>query len=454
MTIHRIEYLILSSVIQHHENLRNLASDWRLSHTEVVVAADRLFQKGYIKARFRTEDEKFIEDITLNRSQIQTHLDGKFNTFYYLTPEGGACWESLAHPNWNNYQQWYLGSETKETGLFESRITCCSRQIIEKTINLSQYLQSQTILLETCVWEEIECWKVMYWKTLPKACKVTYQYRHFEWSISPNTPQEWIDKDRQANQWYSKILHWYTKPELDTNPSNLFGDAQLNFYARFAETANPKVEYLILKFAVINKDELRSVAYSENLSHAETAFAADSLFQRGDIKARVFADEDDTEGTSDVVLTRAGIQDHLDGRLLACYYLTPQGGARWEAMAHPDWSKFFSLKFYEPFPYEEQILGTQQQIMEQLLVLERFIFDRQHIQGKEVWDVLEPWQATYWKTLPRGYQVRCESQPNVSDNSELDYLKEGAPPELVEEYEQAMQCYEDMKKWYTDPSFD
>ncbi|WP_333151902.1 hypothetical protein [Microcoleus sp. B9-D4] len=434
-----------------------MASDFRLSHAELVVAADRLFQKGYILAGFRTEDEKIIEDITLNSSQIQAHLDGKLNTFYYLTPQGGARWESLTHPNWNHYEQWCMGSRPdKITGLIKSEITCCSRQIIEKLINFSEHLHSQTIISETCVWEEIYSWKATYWKTLPKAYKVTYQYRHFEWCISPNTPQEWIDKDRQARQWWhSEILQWYTKPELDTNPSSLFGDVELSSYATLAETPNPKVEYFILEFAIIdNYYGLRRVGYSMHLSHAETALAADSLFQRGEIKAKVFADEDDTEGTSNVILTRAGIQDHLDGRLLASYYLTPQGGARWEAMAHPDWNKFFILKFYEAFPYEEQILGTQRQIIEQLLGLERFIFDRQHIRGKEVWDVLEPWQATYWKTLPRGYHVRCESQPNASDDSDLDYLKEGAPPELVEEYEQAMQRYEKIKKWYTNPSFD
>ncbi|MEG4214073.1 hypothetical protein QUA27_01385 [Microcoleus sp. Pol14C6] len=456
MTIHRIEYLILSSVIEHYESLKNVASDWRLSHAEVAVAAERLFQKGYILAGFCTEDDKLIEGITLNRSQIQAHLDGKLNALYYLTPQGGARWESLTHPNWNHYRQWYMGSRRDEiTGLIKSEITCCSRQIIEKIINLSEHLESQTILLETCVWEKIECWEATYWKTLPKAYKVTYQYRHFEWCINSNTPQEWIDKDRQARQWNSEILHWYTEPELDTNPSSLFGDEYLNSYPALAQTPNPKIEYLILEFAVIdNYYGLRRVAYSMHLSHAETALAADSLFQRGDIKAKVFADEDDTEGTSNVILTRAGIQDHLDGRLLVSYYLTPQGGARWEAMADPDWNKFFILKFFEPFPYEEQILGTQRQIIEQLLGLERFIFDRQHIRGKEVWDILEPWQATYWKTLPRGYRVRCESQPNASDDSDLDYLKQGAPPELVEEYEQAMQRYENMNKWYTDPSFD
>ena len=32
-----------------------------------------------------------------------------------------------------------------------------------------------------------------------------------------------------------------------------------------------------------------------------------------------------------------------------------------------------------------------------------------------VWEELTPWQATYWKTLPHGYQVsfQCEEPPNL-----------------------------------------
>nr|WP_216670412.1 hypothetical protein [Microcoleus asticus] len=337
--------MILSSVIEHSETLKNVASDFRLSHAEVVVAADRLFQKGYILAGFRTEDGEFIKYLTLDRAQIQAHLDGKFTTFYYLTPQGRALWETLSHPD--------------------------------------------------------------------------------------------------------------TELELDTNPSNLFGDEDLNYYATLAKTLNPKVEYLILEFAVIfSYYGLRNVAYSMHLSHAETALAADSLFQRGDIKATVFADEYDdyhTDGNSDVILTRAGIQDHLDGRLLASYYLTPQGGARWEAMAHPDWNKFSIVNFLGQFPYEEGFLGTQREIIEQLLALDRLLFMYKHIPGSEKWNVLEPWEATYWKTLPRGYYVSCEFQHSDFFTWKLD---DNTPAEIVEEYKQASQWYENVKKWYTDPSFD
>jgi hypothetical protein len=453
MTIHRIEYLILFSVLKDTEIFINVASDFRLSHFEVAVAADRLFQKGYIKAGFRTEDGEFIEDIILNRSQIQAHLDGKSKTFYYLTPEGGALWEALSHADWNKYFGGY-SSRTIDInqGLYQSVIISQNKELIEELLSLAENLYDRTIIDGTKVWEDIEFWTPTYWKTLPKAYKVTYQYQCFESCINLNIPQECIAQDRPANRWYPEMLDWYTEPNLDTNPSNLFGDEELNSYAKLAETPNPKVEYLILKFAVIcNEETLRSVAYSKHLSHAETALAADSLFQKGDIKATVFADEDDTEGTSDVVLTMAGIQDYLDGRLRASYYLTAQGGARWEAMAHPDWDKFFIVNFLSIFPYEEGIIGTERKIIEQLLAVDRLILIHEHIPGTENWNVLEPFQATYWKTLPRGYHVSCEHKSSDFCPWKLD---DNTPVEIVEEYKQASEWYENVKKWYTDPSFD
>ncbi|CBN53848.1 MULTISPECIES: hypothetical protein [Kamptonema] len=453
MTINRVEYLIILSALTETEIFINVASDWRLSHAEVVSAANRLFQSGDILAAFSLENGENIRGVALTISQIWASLNGKLNAFYYLTSQGGARWEGLTGANWNHYHKWCLGYQHDEiTGLFRSEIICCSQQIIQEIINYCEYLENQILISETCFWEDIGFWKATYWKTLPKAYKVTYQHRYFELCIDSNTPQEWIDKERQAKQWYSEISHWYTEPELDTNASNLFGDEDINSYATLPENLNSKVEYLILDFAVIfNYYGLRNVAYSNHLSHAETALAANSLFQRGDIKARVFADEHDTEGTSNVVLTMAGIQDHLDERFNATYYLTPQGGARWEAMAHPDWNKFFIVNFLGQFPYEEGFFCTQREILEQLLALERLIFMYEHIPGTEKWNVLEPWEATYWKTLPRGYHVSCEFQPN---DSSLDYQKEGASPELIEEYQQARQWYENMKKWYTDPYFD
>ena len=453
MSLHKIEYLILCSAIKNYETLQNVALDWRLSHTEVAIAAEHLFQKGYIKARFPTEDLGGVQDLSLTRSEIQAHLDGQLNAFYYLTPQGGACWEALSHPDWNKYFGGYLARGIDiEKNLQQSEIICQDRQLIEHLLTITEHIFDLTIIADTEVWENIEYWKATYWKTLPKAYRVRYQYQNFAWCIDSSTPQEWIEKDRQAKQWYSEILHWYTEPELDTNPSNLFGDVAPISYAALAETLNQEIEYLLLKCAVVfNDNGLINIASSEHLSHAETALAADSLFQKGDIKARVFADEYDAEGTPDVVFTMAGIQDHLDGRLRASYYLTPQGGARWEAMAHPDWDKFFIVNFLSNFPYEEGILGTQREIIEQLLAVDRLILIHEHIPRTEKWNLLEPFQATYWKTLPRGYHVSCEHKSSDFCPWELD---NNTPAEIMEDYQRASQWYENLQKWYTDPTFE
>ncbi|HAZ43749.1 MAG TPA: hypothetical protein DDW76_27645 [Cyanobacteria bacterium UBA11369] len=150
---------------------------------------------------------------------------------------------------------------------------------------------------------------------------------------------EWLsmlEKERQGKD--QKDCQSENEPELDLNSSIFFDDTTPKYYTIAAETPNPQVEYSILEMAAIYiYYSLLSVAYSQHLSHAETAHAAHALFERGDIRVRIFADEYDLEGTPDVSLTMAGIQDYLSGRIKAFYYLTPQGRARWETLSHlPD----------------------------------------------------------------------------------------------------------------------
>ncbi|NEP08276.1 MAG: hypothetical protein F6K34_28035, partial [Okeania sp. SIO4D6] len=56
MTIHKVEYLLLFSVLKDGEFLKNVASDWRLCHTEVAAASDRLFQNGDILVLLTTKE--------------------------------------------------------------------------------------------------------------------------------------------------------------------------------------------------------------------------------------------------------------------------------------------------------------------------------------------------------------------------------------------------------------
>ena len=447
--MNEIEYIILYAVLEYYETLKNVAGDWQLPHDELAIAANRLFKNGYILALFPTEKGVNVEDVILNMSQIQAHLNGKLPAFYYLTPQGGAKWESVSNPNWNRFYRGRFSSEHDiETGLSEAEVISCSPELIENHLRVSGYLDGLVRIPETVIWSEIKPWQATYWKTLPKAYKVNYKYQFIKRSQDINNPKE-RELDREIKNTLSEMQRWYTEPKFKASPPDPDDYAELNNCRTINETSLQKVEYLILEFAIIFQTySLQSVAYSKRLSHTETATAADSLFQKGYIRAKVFADRYDFEGTSDVVLTQAGIKDHLDGRFRACYYLTPSGGNRWEDIAQPDWNKFFVVNFLDMFPYENGIFATRREIIEKLLALDEFLLTYKHIPGTENYQIIEPWQATYWKTLPKGYYLRCEYEHN-----ELGYwnLNEDTPAELKESCEQATQWYEKAKIWYTNP---
>ncbi len=104
-----------------------------------------------------------------------------------------------------------------------------------------------------------------------------------------------------------------------------------------------KAEYWILRRAVKHYECLRDVAYECGLNQAEVAAAANRLFQNGDIKARVATHDEDFEAPPNAYLTMSEIQACLDGKLRAYYALTPQGGNRWETVAHADWNRYFEF---------------------------------------------------------------------------------------------------------------
>ncbi|OYD91373.1 hypothetical protein CDG77_15680 [Nostoc sp. 'Peltigera membranacea cyanobiont' 213] len=207
-----------------------------------------------------------------------------------------------------------------------------------------------------------------------------------------------------------------------------------------------QTEYLILEFAIKFSPTLTQVAQEENLFYSDVVNAAHHLFQNGDILASLYSREDpEKEEISNVVLTCDEIKANLNGELPADYYLTPQGGAKWEELAHPNWNQFVRMFFSDN---SGEIIGNQRQMIETLLAIDCFM-DHKHIPGSEVWEVFEPWEATYWKTLEKGYSVCYQQEYSYS------YLDETYTPiDWLESYEQASRWYGKMTKWYTVPLFE
>jgi hypothetical protein len=76
--------------------------------------------------------------------------------------------------------------------------------------------------------------------------------------------------------------------------------------------------------------------------------------------------------------------------------LTPNGGARWEQLAQPNWGDYVS----QSFDHGNFLSLTS---MDRRLLVDYLEMDgvkQQIIRNTTIWDTVEPWKPTYWKTLP------------------------------------------------------
>jgi hypothetical protein len=117
------------------------------------------------------------------------------------------------------------------------------------------------------------------------------------------------------------------------------------------------------------------------------------------------------------------------------YMLTAKGGSQWESLSNPNWDWCISGSLWENS--EAKYLH----IAEQNLEFIRYAFNSQPILSSKTYQVLRPWQATYWKTLPEGHRIEYQTQ-DLPFSSIV--LRQDWPPE-VQDFEKKSQ------NWYTNP---
>jgi len=159
----------------------------------------------------------------------------------------------------------------------------------------------------------------------------------------------------------------------------------------------------------------------------------DRLFQDGHLIAK-HRDDDKPQGT--FVPTRAEIEAALAGALKVYYGLTLKGGARWEAVSLPDWNRYCDA-FLGIDPEVGTIISRDRKLVETYLSLCHYAWnDMSVIAGSEKWDVLKPWEATYWKTLPDGHRIQFEYKSRDAAG-------------VTESPPSAKQFFEGIRNWYT-----
>jgi hypothetical protein len=184
-----------------------------------------------------------------------------------------------------------------------------------------------------------------------------------------------------------------------------------------------------------NVDEVFNKRH-HGLERDELVSVLAELFERGDLLAQRVEKFIEKEIFTP---TRAEIEAALDRQFRCLYGLSSQGGARWEEVSSPQWERYISAgDYYEP--REGEVIGSDGQLVEKYHSLSDYISDRSVIAGSRHWDVLEPWQATYWKELPLGHRLRFNYEVKAQPINDPAYMKK---------FREVWAVYTEMHKWYT-----
>ena len=171
-------------------------------------------------------------------------------------------------------------------------------------------------------------------------------------------------------------------------------------------------EYWLLDSVVESRDSLAMLVSkdietafnkrSHGLTRDQLINVLERLFLGGDLLAQRM----EKSGPKEFFIpTRTEIEEAFSGRVLCFYGLTSQGGARWEEVSQPHWERYICDSVYGE-PREGEIIGSDRDLVEQCDSLSRHYSEISVVAGSKHWDVLRPWQATYWKELPVGHRLR------------------------------------------------
>lgn len=109
------------------------------------------------------------------------------------------------------------------------------------------------------------------------------------------------------------------------------------------------------------------------------------------------------------VPTPSELEAAVAGELDAFYGLTSKGGSRWEDCSAPDWARYLDVEDDATAQIQE-VRGANLDVVRHYVSLQPYMTHTAVVAGSEQWAALNPWEATYWKTLPKGHKVRFSYQ--------------------------------------------
>ena len=150
----------------------------------------------------------------------------------------------------------------------------------------------------------------------------------------------------------------------------------------------------------------------------------------------VYADPDFNEWVDLPALPGAeNIHAALKNTVELSYALTADGGRQWEALSQPDWRRY--VVKYE-MDTTRLVSGSQQHLQTYLDLYPYGNSGEILVANSISWQSIQPWRATYWKTLPVSYSVTFQTM-TTKDRPCPDWAKAQ---------------WQDLQEWYTNPFAD
>jgi hypothetical protein len=174
-----------------------------------------------------------------------------------------------------------------------------------------------------------------------------------------------------------------------------------------------KAEYWFLDLVISGSYPLHTLIHPDleiianrdhhGLSHSELLRTLVNLFEDGSLIGVRY----DDYTSIDFLPNYQEVDLALKGHDRMQYKLTTIGGKLWENLSNPNWDWYIA----DSSDSKALIIEAKYlHIAEQRLKMCTYIEQWQPILSSRNYQVLRPWQATYWKTLLEGHRIDCQIQ--------------------------------------------
>jgi hypothetical protein len=152
-----------------------------LDSRELVATLEGLFKAGLIECT--GPDGTLIGAIS--NAFLRSALDDN-RWSYWLTPKGGAAWESFSRPDWTKFideESYYETGTCVLTGMSRDRL-----EHYVSALAIVEYLPDRG----SPEIRELGAWQATYWKTLPNGWRATIR------RLNAHEPRPWVSHEQHV----------------------------------------------------------------------------------------------------------------------------------------------------------------------------------------------------------------------------------------------------------------